>query len=102
MVLRVAGIVSILILMKIAVEFFNLDLISVGPLITAFVGGVIFIIAFILSGTLSDYKEAEKIPGELAASIKTLYRDVRIACTNNEKMASAMHSQIKGLVSIIN
>lgn len=102
MMLKVAGIVLVLIIMKIVVEFFNLDLISISPLITAFVGGVIFIIAFILAGTLSDYKEAEKIPGELAASIKTLYKDVRIACAGDEKMASDMHGRIKELVGVIN
>lgn len=101
-ILKVAVIVLVLIIMKIFVEFFNLDLISISPLITAFVGGVIFIIAFILAGTLSDYKEAEKIPGELAASIKTLYKDVRIACAGNEKMASDMHECIKELVGVIN
>lgn len=102
MLLKIAGIVLVLILMKIFVEFFNLDIISISPLITAFVGGVIFIIAFILAGTLSDYKEAEKIPGELAASIKTLYKDVRIACAGNEKMTFHMRSRVKELVSVIN
>lgn len=104
LILKVLAIVSVLLIMKMAVEFFDADLISASPLTTAFVGGVIFIIGFILVGTLSDFKEAEKIPGELASSIKTLYFDTRIACTNNtssEPMVNDIQCHIKELLHVI-
>ena len=34
--------------------------------------GGIFIIAFMLAGTISDYKESEKIPAEIACAIETI------------------------------
>jgi len=36
---------------------------------------VIFILGFILSGTISDYKESEKIPVEIANSIENIYEE---------------------------
>lgn len=41
---------------------------EVGMVLT---GGV-FLVGFMLSGTLSDYKEAERLPGEVAAILETL------------------------------
>src|SRR5207244_5365687 len=34
--------------------------------------GGVFLIGFMLSGTLTDYKEAEKIPAELACTLETI------------------------------
>jgi hypothetical protein len=39
------------------------------------VAGTIFLIGFLISGVLSDYKESEKIPNELSASLKSLSDD---------------------------
>ena len=64
---KVLVIVFFLLIIKILIGFFNLDVATASPLITALVGGVIFTIAIIFTGTLTDYKESEKIPGELAA-----------------------------------
>jgi hypothetical protein len=55
---------------KLGYEFMELN-----ALFTSLVGGTIFLIGFLISGVLSDYKESEKIPSELSASIKTLYDD---------------------------
>ena len=63
----------ILLSIKVAIEYFELDLIAVSPLVTAFAGGLIFIIAILLAGTLSDYNS------DLATSILALCKDIRIA-----------------------
>jgi hypothetical protein len=79
-----------------------LDIIEVNLVITAFVSGVIFTIAIIFTGILSDYKESEQIPGKLAACFKTLFMDIRIATINNEKMTFQMHSHLQEFLRIIN
>jgi hypothetical protein len=99
--IKVFGFVAVLLVTKAAIHYLELDFVAISPLVTAFVGGVIFIIAIILSGTLSDYKESEKIPSELAASILILYKDVRMASTDNEKI-STMRDRIRKLLSTIN
>ena len=97
---KVFGFVAVLLLTKAAIHQFELDLVTIGPLVTAFVGGgVIFIIAIILACTLSDYK-VKKIPLELAASILILYKDVRIASIDNERI-NTMRDRIR-LLSTIN
>ena len=68
-------IVLILILIRMVIDYYNLDVITINPIISALVTGVIFTIAVIFTGTLTDYKESEKIPSELAASIRSLYLD---------------------------
>jgi hypothetical protein len=99
--LKVFGFVALLLITKAAIHYFQLDFIAISPLVTAFVGGVIFIIAIILAGTLSDYKESEKIPSELAASILILYKDVRLTSTDNKKI-SAIRDKIRKLLTTIN
>jgi hypothetical protein len=42
------------------------------PLLTGVIAAEVFLIGFILSGTSADFKEAERLPGELAASLETI------------------------------
>ena len=42
------------------------------PLLTGVIAAEVFIIGFILSGTAADFKEAERLPGEVAASLETI------------------------------
>jgi hypothetical protein len=86
---------------KAAIHLFELDFVTITVLVTTFVGGVIFIIAIILAGTLSDYNEGEKIPSELAGSILILYKDLRIASNDNAKIGT-MRDRIRRLLSTIN
>src|SRR5690606_30978301 len=48
---------------------------EVGVVVT----GGMFLIGFMLAGTMSDYKESEKIPAELASILETLEDTCRLA-----------------------
>ena len=50
-------------------------MITLNALFTSLVAGTIFLLGFLISGVLSDYKESEKIPSELAASLESLFDD---------------------------
>lgn len=100
--LKVLSMVFILLVIKRIITFFELDVATASPLITALVGGVIFTIAIIFTGTLTDYKESEKIPGELAASIKALYKDSTVIPVNDKKITAEMRSHIIALLQGIN
>jgi len=103
LLLKATIILVALIILKLGIDYLNLDVVSAGPIITAFVAGVIFTIAIIFTGTLTDYKESEKIPGELAASIKALYKDSKVieSVSNNEKIIANTQSHIQELLSVI-
>jgi hypothetical protein len=62
-------------ILKILSHKFNFELIELNALFTSLIAGTIFLIGFLISGVLSDYKESEKLPSELSASIKNLYDD---------------------------
>ena len=57
--------------------------ITPSSLFASAVGGVIFLIAFMLSGTVSDYKESEKLPGEVAAYLENIHDEGRYAKSLN-------------------
>lgn len=55
-----------------------MDFSALSPVLT---GGV-FLIGLMLSGTLQDYKESEKIPAELATCLETMEETVSWVCGN--------------------
>ena len=56
-----------------------------------------FTIAVIFTGTLTDYKESEKIPGELAASINSLYTDICMIPTVDQETLAEYQENVRGL-----
>jgi hypothetical protein len=61
--------------MKFLSHKFGLEIMELNALFTSLVAGTIFLIGFLITGVLSDYKESEKIPSELTASLKSLFDD---------------------------
>lgn len=65
-----------IIAVKYLLHSLGLELIVLGSLHGSVISGVIFVIGFILSATISDYKEAERIPAEIASTIEDMNEDV--------------------------
>ena len=101
LLLKSFGIVVVLIIARIIIDFYNLDVIAVNPIISALVTGVIFTIAVIFTGTLTDYKESEKIPSELAASIKSLYLDTCMFPTVKPELLNRFKEHVRELHQVI-
>jgi len=76
LILRAFGITVTLLVVRLVFDYLNFDILAVTNLITAFIGGAIFTIAIIYTGTLTDYKESEKIPGEIATSLRSFYAEL--------------------------
>lgn len=68
LVLLIAG-------LKFVAHVYSFEVMELNALFTSLVAGTIFLIGFLSSGVLSDYKESEKIPTEITASLKTLLDD---------------------------
>jgi len=64
--------VAVIILLKLAAHYFGWELLSLNSLFTAIISANIFLIGFLISGVLVDYKESEKLPGDLASSLATM------------------------------
>lgn len=67
----------------------GLEVMELNALFTSLVAGTIFLIGFLLSGVLSDYKESEKIPSEIAASLRAL-RDDSLTIDKGKNSEAAM------------
>jgi hypothetical protein len=79
---------------KTVVTELDSETIELNPLYTGLVAGNIFLLGFLLAGTLSDYKEAEKLPVELAASLESIgdeFSSVRAAGGEREGAAALAH-----------
>ena len=70
---------------KVVVNALGFELFSVNPLFSALVASTVFLISFLLSGVLTDYKESEKIPGQIATSLETLDLEIRAIPAYNSK-----------------
>ncbi len=52
-------------------DIINLSLI---PFVASILTGIIFLLGIMLAGVLTDYKESEKIPSELANSLSSIWQ----------------------------
>jgi hypothetical protein len=63
------GVAILVICLRLIVEHTGIETISVSPLVATIITANVFIIGFLLTGVISDYKESEKVPGDLAVSL---------------------------------
>ena len=54
------------------------------PFIVVIIDANVFLMGFLLSGVLSDYKESEKMPGELAAIVAAITDEIEIMCKSKK------------------
>jgi hypothetical protein len=72
---RIMPLVVLVALLKFVSHILGFEIMELNALFTSLVAGTIFLIGFLISGVLSDYKESEKLPSELSASMKTIFDD---------------------------
>jgi hypothetical protein len=101
LILRAFGITISLLVVRLVFDYLKFDILSVTNLITAFIGGAIFTIAIIFAGTLTDYKESEKIPGEIAASVRSFYSDLDLLRVQDTTLVHRMKEHTAALLRCI-
>lgn len=72
---RIIPVLVLVGLLKFLANRYGYEVMELNALFTSLVAGTIFLIGFLISGVLTDYKESEKLPSELAATIKNLFDD---------------------------
>ena len=78
----------IIVLFKFAAHYFGYEFLTLNSLFTAIISANIFLIGFLISGVLVDYKESEKLPGDLSASLETM-ADEGLIIYKNKKSQEA-------------
>jgi hypothetical protein len=102
LIIRAAGFTGVLLMVRLISDYLNYDVLSLTNLITAFISGAIFTIAIIFAGVLTDFKESEKIPGEIATSIRTLYSDLTLIRVPDKEITRRMQGKVCSLLATIN
>jgi predicted membrane chloride channel (bestrophin family) len=74
--LRVGVIVVVIVFAKFLFHFVGWEVISINPLFSGIVAANVFLMGFLLSGVLADFKESERLPGELSACLENLAQEV--------------------------
>lgn len=100
--LSVAIVVALLGALKVAVHWTGLEFLTLNTLLTSGIGGAIFIIGFLLSSVLSDYKEAERIPTEIRVALEAIHCDVTSFAAANQKIdLNACRVVLKNIVHLL-
>ena len=82
-VFETAGIVAAIVIVKLILDRFSVEYITLSPLYTSVVAGGIFVVGLILAGVLADYKESERVPAEIAAGLEAILADGIAAQASN-------------------
>jgi predicted membrane chloride channel (bestrophin family) len=72
-------------LLKLLAHQLDWEWLNLSPLLAGAIAAEVFILGFLLSGTAGDFKEAERLPGEVASSLETMadeclitYQDIQL------------------------
>lgn len=69
------GAALFVVVIKYILHLYNLEPIEQSSLHNGVISSVTFVIGFILSATITDYKESERIPADFAAQVEDMYDD---------------------------
>lgn len=83
---KIIPLIVAVVAIKYAVHHMGYEFLTLNALFTAIISANIFLIGFLISGTLADYKESEKIPGDLAASMEAMADEGLIIYANNNSV----------------
>jgi hypothetical protein len=104
-VLKAGIIAGFLALAKYYIDLNSYALIPMNTLITSLVGGILFIMGILFAGAIADYKESEKMPGEISASIRSIYNDTKViplTKKEDQKILANMRAHAVELLSVLN
>lgn len=80
--IRIIPILVGIVVLKLLFHKFDLEFISLNALFTSLIASTTFLIGFLITGVISDYKESEKIPGDMASGLESLYDEIYILDKN--------------------
>ncbi len=84
--------------LKYGLHLLDWEVISLSPLFSGLLAASIFLIGFLISGVLTDFKESEKLPGELAASLEAIADEAELV--HRAKRAPAARESLEYLVEL--
>lgn len=80
--------VVIIIVAKLLAHLWGAEVLSLNNLFSGIIAGNVFLMGFLLSGVLSDFKEAERIPGEMANALALLHEECADVASERDRQAA--------------
>ena len=91
-------VLAVLAVVKIALSELDFQPLDINALLSGLVAANVFLLGFLLAGTLSDYKEAERLPADLAASLESIADEALILHeAKGEATAPRLVEQLRGI-----
>lgn len=86
---RVLPFIFVIMALKLGLHYMDLELLSINAIFSGLIGANVFLMGFLLSGVLADYRESERIPGEVAATLTTIADEFQITHQRNPTRQTA-------------
>ncbi|CAG0995602.1 hypothetical protein ANRL3_03098 [Anaerolineae bacterium] len=74
--ISIQPVVILVVVVKLAFMWLKLEVWTMNPLLSGLIAANVFLLGFLISGVLLDYKESERLPGDLAASLASIFDEV--------------------------
>jgi hypothetical protein len=98
----VVAVVVALLAIKLVVHAYHFEFLALDSLFSSVVAGTIFIIGFLLTGILPDYKEAERIPAEIRTALEAIHDDIGVFAQEEARAdVTGLRTTILGIVTSI-
>ncbi len=82
LLIKIIPILIVILILKLIFHQYGFEVVSLNALFTSIIAATTFLIGFLIAGVISDYKESEKIPGDMAASLEAIYDEAYILHKN--------------------
>lgn len=87
-----------IVVLKLLADRAGLEIFEASPLLGGVIAAEVFVVGFLLSGTAGDFKEAERLPGEIASSLETIADECLI--THHEQKLPEAKTCLAQLIEI--
>jgi hypothetical protein len=96
-IIKAIIIMCILFIPRTIIDHYGFDILPINTIVGAFISGAIFTIAIIFTGTFTDFKESEKVGGDLAAALKALYNDSYVLPVTDDAPVRELRAHVRAL-----
>ena len=88
LLIKIIPILLAIFIAKLIVHWLGFEIVDLNALFTSIIAATTFLIGFLIAGVITDYKESEKIPGDISASLETIYDEAYILDKNKHSKAT--------------
>jgi len=100
LLLKTIPFILMILLAKYLIYLLGYEFLQFSALFTAIISANIFLISFLISGVLSDYKESEKIPSDMASAVISLSDEAMIIMQKEKTEQEKAREYLKHIISI--